>query len=125
MEVKKKDLSSEYFLKKLKTANWEGKLPYYSPHYQEVNIQIRANESVGPGIFKPDPLIPGGWIAHPQTIKAVRKDIFMGEDGFEELEILYQCISCKKTIDLQFWIHCPYCESKIPDRFEKISCNKM
>jgi hypothetical protein len=121
--MKKKDLNPEYFYKKLMAANWEGKLPYYSNKYQELKIHMRQNNSVEPGVFKPDPLIPGGWIAHEQTIRAVRKDIFMGDEDFGELEILYECSSCKKTIDVQFWVLCPYCGKTIPDKFEKISCN--
>jgi hypothetical protein len=123
MGMKKKILNPEFFYKKLKAANWEGQIPVYANKHQEIKIQLRANDGVEPGIFKPDPLIPGGWIAHPQTINAVRKDIFLGDEDFEELEILYQCIGCKKTIDLQFWIRCPYCDKIIPDHFEKISCN--
>lgn len=121
--MKKKDLNPEYFYQKLMAANWEGKLPYYSNKSQELKIHIRQNNSIEPGVFKPDPLIPGGWIAHEQTIRAVRKDIFMGEEDFGELEILYECSSCKKTIDIQFWEMCPYCGKTIPDKFEKISCN--
>jgi hypothetical protein len=121
--MKKKDLTPDFFYKKIKAANWEGNIPFYSNRYQEIKIQMRPNNSVEPGIFKPDPTIPNGWMAHPQTINAVRKDIFVADDDFEELEILYECDGCKKTLDLQFWIRCPYCNHNIPDHFEKISCN--
>ena len=121
--MKKKDLNPEYFHQKLNAANWEKKLPYFSEKHQEVKVQIRANNSVEPATFKPDPLIPGGWIAHPETIRALRKDIFLGDEDFGELEILYKCVGCNKTIDVQFWILCPYCGKTIPEEFEKISCN--
>ncbi len=79
---------------------------------EEIKINIRPDPQVAPAKFLADPLLPGGWKAHPTTIRAMRKDLFMVGDGFEDLEQLYRC-SCGKEIDLQFWIFCPYCEASI------------
>lgn len=79
---------------------------------QEIKVNIRPDPKVPAAKFIPDPLLPGGWKAHPTTIRAMRKDLFMVGEGFEDLEVLYQC-SCGQVIDLQFWIFCPYCEESL------------
>lgn len=87
---------------------------------EEIKVQIRPNAQVEPAKFIPDPMIPGGYIAHPTTIRAIRKDIFLAGEEFEELEKLYVCESCNREIDLQFWLFCPYCEAQIPkDVFDR------
>lgn len=80
---------------------------------EEIKIHLRPSESVSRGMFKPDPLLPGGHIAHPVTIRAMRKDLFLLGDNFIDLEVPYICESCKKVLDLQFWQLCPYCETSI------------
>lgn len=80
---------------------------------EEVRIHVRPNESVSRGMFKPDPLLPGGHLAHPVTIRAMRKDLFLLGDDFVDLQLDYQCTGCKKVLDLQFWELCPYCETAI------------
>jgi hypothetical protein len=78
-------------------------------------VQIRVDEKIGPAMFKPDPFIPGGYKANSLTIKAMRPDVFVGGDEvFEDLEVLYNCIKCDKELDLQFWKFCPYCEAHFP-----------
>jgi len=89
-------------------------LPLLSDDYQEVKVAIRPCSDVTPAMFKQDPLNPNGHIAHPDTIKAMRKDIFVAGEGFEDLQKEITCRSCKKIYDIQFWIHCPYCGEKIP-----------
>lgn len=82
---------------------------------EERKVPIRPDKTVSLSKFLPDPLIPGGFKAHPQTIKAMRKDLFvLGEEGFEDLEVLIDCASCHHTVDAQFWLHCPYCEAAFP-----------
>lgn len=76
---------------------------------EEIKLSLRPDDSVSRGMFKADKLIPGGYVAHPITLRAVRKDIFF-HGGFEDLEEIVQCPSCHKELDLQFWIFCPYCE---------------
>ncbi len=86
----------------------------------EYKINIRPSESVSRGMFKSDPLLPGGHIAHPATIRAMRQDLFILGDDFVDLEVLYTCESCKKVLDLQFWQACPYCETSIdPSKLRK------
>lgn len=86
---------------------------------EEVKVQIRANKSVSRGMFRPDPFIPGGYIAHPSTIRAMRKDIFVLGDEEDDLEILHTCTSCKSVIDLHYWSICPYCELEVPNHIQK------
>ena len=81
---------------------------------QNVKVQIRPDNKVPRGLFLPDPLIPGGHKAHPITIQAIRKDIFLAGEAFVDLEMIYQCQSCKQELDLQFWHFCPYCEAAFP-----------
>jgi hypothetical protein len=102
-------------LEKLKKAeNAAGKAHFNIPAVDEYKVQIRADEKVSLGKFLPDPLIPGGYKAHPTTIRAMRKDIFTaGSDEFIDLEQLHTCHSCQKQLDLQFWFFCPYCEASI------------
>lgn len=84
-------------------------------------VHLRPNKDIAPSLFKPDPLIPGGWIAHPTTIRAVRKEIFLAGEEFLELEIPYTCESCKKNLDLQFWHFCPFCEGSLPENWDTIT----
>lgn len=79
---------------------------------EEYEVAIRPDKSVSPAMFAPDPLRPGFFKAHPTTIQAMRKDIFVaGEEGLEDLEDWVICSSCGKKLDRQFWVFCPYCES--------------
>jgi len=106
-------LDPELLYKKLMSATWGGQAPYFSNTPDETKVNLRPNKEVPKGLFKPDPLLPGGWIAHPSTIRAVRKEIFIGGEEFIDLEQKYECESCSKILDLQFWHFCPYCETSI------------
>jgi len=79
----------------------------------EVKIHIRPNRNVPIAKFSPDPNIPGGHMAHPQTIKALKKEILTQRINFEDDFRPYTCKKCKEIIDLQFWNLCPFCEEKI------------
>lgn len=79
---------------------------------QDVQVKIRVNESVNPAMFKPDPLIPGGYIANSLTIRAMRPNLFVVGDSMEDLSVMYEC-TCGKEFDLQFWKICPYCARDI------------
>jgi|SRR5690606_33797070 len=107
----------ENSLKKLKSAtNAAGKSHFDITGVEEIKVQIRPDSTVRPAMFLPDPLIPGGYKAHPVTIRAMRKDIFAaGNELFEDLEDLITCESCQHEIDRQFWVFCPYCEAKFRD----------
>lgn len=75
---------------------------------EDIKVQIRVNENVGPAMFKSDPLLPGGYIANSLTIRAMRSDIFVLGDSLEDFETIISC-SCGKELDAQFWKLCPYC----------------
>lgn len=75
---------------------------------EDIKVQIRVNENVGPAMFKADPLLPGGYIANSLTIRAMRSDIFVLGDSLEDFETIISC-SCGKELDAQFWKLCPYC----------------
>lgn len=78
--------------------------------YEEIKLNIRPNKDVAPGKFRPDPLLPGGHIAHPTTIRAMRKDIFVTGYDVDLNEKLINCPNCGTELDLQFYIFCPFCE---------------
>ena len=78
---------------------------------EQYKINIKPDSTIARGAFVPNPLIPNEYSAHPVTIRAMRKEIFMGGDEFIDLECLHICASCKTQIDLQFWLFCPYCEA--------------
>lgn len=83
--------------------------PNFDLNYREdIQVKIRVNEEVGPAMFRPDPLVPGGYIANSLTIKAMRPDIFVLGDSLDDLSAPYAC-ACGKELDVQFWKLCPYC----------------
>lgn len=79
---------------------------------EDIRVQIRVNESVGPAMFKADPLIPGGYIANSLTIRAMRSDIFVLGNSLEDFKTIINC-ACGKELDAQFWKLCPYCAREI------------
>ncbi|MFA6237489.1 MAG: hypothetical protein WC635_09205 [Bacteriovorax sp.] len=97
---------------KLKTYKNAANLPLFNEDYHEsYKVQILPDKSIERAKFIPDPLRPKVFRAHPVTIRAMRKDLFMGGDDFIDLECLIHCASCKQQIDLQFWEVCPFCEA--------------
>ncbi len=79
---------------------------------EDIKVNIRLSEQVGPAMFKADPLIPGGFIANSLTIRAMRPDIFVLGDSLEDLSAPFGC-ACGREIDIQFWKLCPYCGREI------------
>lgn len=77
-------------------------------HRQDIPVNFRVDERVAPAMFKPDPLIPGGYIANSLTLRAMRSDLFIFGEGTDDLESTYHC-ACGKELDVQFWKFCPYC----------------
>ena len=101
-------------LEKLKTYSNAANTPLFNTDYHEkYDVNIKPDTSIAPAKFIPDPLRPNVFRAHPITIKAMRKELFMGGVDFVDLECLRICGSCKHEIDLQFWLFCPYCEASI------------
>lgn len=84
--------------------------PFYNTQKeQSLKINIRVDNSVAHGMFKPDPKLEGGWITSEQTFRAMKKDIFALDPNMLDLHEAYQCQSCKTEVDKQFWEFCPYC----------------
>ncbi len=75
---------------------------------QDFKVNIRVDEAVGPAKFKPDPLVPGGYVANSLTVRAMRPDIFMLGNSLDDLSAPYSC-DCGQEVDVQFWKFCPYC----------------
>lgn len=106
----KHDPQSQF--EKLKSYKNAAGTSLFDPDYHETHtVNIIPDKSVAPAKFIPDPLDPKKFRAHPVTIKAMRKELFMGGEDFIDLECLITCASCKNQIDLQFWHFCPYCEA--------------
>lgn len=102
-------------LEKLKTySNAAGTKLFETDYHETYKVNILPDSAVAPAMFIPDKLDPKKFRAHPTTIRAMRKDLFMGGEDFVDLECLITCASCKKEIDLQFWHFCPYCEASFP-----------
>lgn len=111
----KKPETEEFYRKLMLATNAVGAPHFSSQAEEEVKVNIRPDSNISPGMFKPDILNPGHFKAHPTTISAMRRDIFVGgTDEFIDLEQSYICEGCKKTLDLQFWQFCPFCEAKFP-----------
>lgn len=88
-------------------------LPAYDLNARDdIQVNIRVDESIGPAAFKTDPLVPGGYKANSLTIRAMRPDIFVLGESLEEFTHDYEC-GCGKIIDLQFWKLCPFCARDI------------
>ena len=96
-------------LEKLRTIENAAGLPAFLEEGREdIKVQIRVDEKIGPAMFKADPLIPGGYVANSLTVRAMRPDIFVLGESLEDFEDEREC-ACGKTFDLQFWKICPYC----------------
>ena len=98
---------------KIKSLKNAGNLPLTSPNSVESTVRLIPDEKIAPSLFKPSQIEPNVYYATSLTIRAVKKDIFMAGDGFEDLEMIRPCLDCGKNLDLQFWKFCPFCEGKI------------
>ena len=76
---------------------------------QEVKIEIKVDNSIEHGLFKPSKVINGLWYASAQTYRAMKKDLFSFGESIDEIAEPYQCHSCHTNLDKQFWFFCPYC----------------
>ncbi len=117
---RKKDDQTEAFYQKLMQATNAVNAPHFGRQPEEERqVNIRRDDSISPGMFKPDPLNPGHYKAHEVTIRAMRKDLFVaGSDEFIDLEKPYTCQKCGQNLDIQFWIFCPFCEASFPKDLE-------
>lgn len=97
-------------LESLKNA---GNKPLLQNSPQVESVRILVDENVSAGMFRPHPTTPNLFYANSLTVRAVKKDLFMAGNGFEDLERTSSCTSCSREIDTQFWSFCPYCEGKL------------
>jgi len=88
-------------------------LPLVSKYFEQSQVQLKSDTSISPSKFKKHPILLNTYLAHPTTIKALKKDIFTVGEDFEDLENIIECSCCNRQIDAQFWIFCPYCEAQI------------
>lgn len=116
---KKLPTTEDFYQKLMSATNATGHAHFNADKPKEVQVDIRPDSAISSGMFKPDPLKPGHYKAHPITIRAMRKNIFVGgEDEFIDLEKPYTCQKCNTELDLQFWTFCPYCEAPFPKDLE-------
>jgi hypothetical protein len=119
-------MSSEEIISYLKREqNLGGKQAFNTSSPVNLMVKIRRDDSISPANFKPDPLIPGGYLANGLTIEAMRKNIFSGGDDLDILLMEYHCPKCNNSMDLQFWIKCPYCGREIDQNYCKKIDSKL
>lgn len=82
----------------------------YEDYHETFKVNIIPDKGIKRGLFVPT-LNPNEYKAHPVTIRAMRKEIFMGAEDFVDLEHIKICESCKTELDVQFWHFCPFCEA--------------
>lgn len=100
---------------KLSKENWYHQKQYFDlENHTESEVQILPDKSVNLGNFRPSKIQPGTYYAHPTTIKAMKKNIFVA-GNIDELAEAIICHSCQAELDKQFWHFCPYCESGFKD----------
>lgn len=113
MEERLKIEAVKQTLNKIRSIENQINQPHYNLNHEEkININIRVDNSVAHGLFKPDPKFEGGWVASYQTFRAMKKDIFALGEELLDLEEKYTCYSCKTNLDKQFWHFCPHCGSQ-------------
>lgn len=96
----------------LKSLTNAGNLPLLdinSP--QNYVVQIIPDGTIERAKFLPIENSVNQYKAHPVTIRAMKKDLFLAGEDFIDLECIIECKSCREKIDLQFWLFCPFCES--------------
>lgn len=98
-------------VEQIKRANIESQKPCYQEQPRNFKVHIKPDSSIGRGKFKPHPAFPGKYLAHPVTMRALKKDILLAGEDFTEFEDFQRCESCGEVMDRQFWHFCPYCES--------------
>ena len=79
---------------------------------EQNSLQIKIDNKLAHGVFVPSKAIAGIWYASEQTFRAMKKDLFMFGDTFDEIKEPYTCGSCKTDLDMQFWHFCPYCSER-------------
>ena len=84
-----------------------GRSAYLLDQQEERSIQIIPDENISPAKFLPDPQKVGFFRAHPLTIQAMKKDIFLLGDDVHFT--MLTCRDCSKAAEKECWNICPYC----------------
>tara|TARA_B100000925_G_C22007352_1_gene474316 strand:+ start:2760 stop:3098 length:339 start_codon:yes stop_codon:yes gene_type:complete len=84
-----------------------------SSSQQIESVRLLVDQNVSPGMFRPHKSSSNIFFANSLTIRAVKKDLFLAGEGFEDLKRVVSCTSCNQELDEQFWSFCPYCEGKL------------
>jgi len=100
-------------LEKIKKERNLAQRPMYQDQAQDFKVYFHPDKSITPGKFKPHAFLPGQYLAHPTTIKALRANILVADPQLLEHATMITC-SCKQVWDKQFWKFCPSCESEFP-----------
>lgn len=98
---------------KLRTLQNAATKPLVSEKHQEKQIRLISDESISPSKFKQSQIDQSIYYANSITISAVKKDLFLIGEGFEDLEDIRECSDCARKIDAQFWKFCPFCEGSL------------
>jgi len=104
-------MSNEYqkILEDLKKEQSKAQQPLWNLDTpQDVQVRLRVDEKVSPAKFKPDPLIPGGYIANSLTLRAMKPNLFVAGNDLDQLSHIHHC-ACGQEWDQQFWKFCPFC----------------
>lgn len=76
----------------------------------EIQIRIIPKSNIGLAKFVKVKDSDDAYFAHPDTIKAMKKDIFTTNDLLQsEPE---PCKSCQQLLHSNMWEYCPYCGKK-------------
>lgn len=84
-----------------------GNKAYDISKQEKFNVTIIPDKNVKAAMFLP--ISENQYKAHPNTIQAMKKDIFVTSQTYIDHEILIKCKSCSSEIDLQYWNACPFC----------------
>lgn len=110
------NLTNDDLLNELRHLENIAGLPEFNlESYQDVQVQIKPDEKVSPGNFKPSSFQAGLYYAHPRTIEAMKKNILTAGEDIDALKQPYQCYKCNNELDIQFWHFCPHCGSEFKD----------
>ncbi|MBF0361619.1 MAG: hypothetical protein HQK49_11440 [Oligoflexia bacterium] len=102
--------NNEIYTELSNISHAEGYRVFDISNEQKFDLSLFVDDKIAPGLFKPDPENPKKFHANSITIRALKKDILLAGEDFDEFTHTYVCEKCKKELDLQFWHFCPFCE---------------
>ena len=97
-------------LERFKSFKDVGNNPLITKPDESYKIQIKIDSKVPPAKFINDTEHSHIWYANDLTFRAMKKDIFTLDTGIDDTALIIECTKCRKNIDKQFWLFCPFCE---------------